>query len=100
MDAVFVNGKLYKIDPPSLLKIDNSSFEWMNSNKSSEYSNNSLKLKFQKDSFHQIKANYLVAAVDFKSYFGKFSGELTTEDGHHIKFEDVFGFIEDFHARF
>ena len=65
-----------------------------------EYPKNTIELFFVKDHFHQLAANFIVSAVDFKSYFGKFSGEIKTEDGHHIRFENVFGFVEDFHARF
>ena len=60
---------------------------------------NSIVIKFERDHSHKLSANYLFTAIDFKSNFGRFSGRILTEDGHDISFKDVFGFFEDFHAR-
>ena len=97
-DSVFIDGKLYKLDPLVLHKVNKDHWKWNKAPEANHHST-SIQLEFKRVHEHSIGANYLVYNIDLNSNFGYFSGIIKTEDGQTIKFDDVFGFIEDFNAR-
>uniref|UniRef100_A0A7S3KR91 Uncharacterized protein n=1 Tax=Euplotes crassus TaxID=5936 RepID=A0A7S3KR91_EUPCR len=99
-DALIVDGKLYKLDPLLLTEVDDDHWEWTRG--STTKHKNTINLKFKRAHNHSIGTNFLVYNIDLSSNFGYFSGEIQIQNGKEtktIKFNDVFGFIEDFHAR-
>ena len=98
-DSIFVDGKLYKLDSMISTQKSENSYSWTKSEGHNAHPRNSIELTFERSHSHKLSANYLITAVDFKSNFGNYSGRIRTEDGHDITFTNVFGFFEDFHAR-
>lgn len=98
-DAVFVDGKLFKLDPLVMQRVSDSHWKWKSHPDVNQHSKNIVELEFHKDDTHTLHFNYLLYEIKLKSNFGKFSGKIKTEKGHTITFKDKFGFIEDFRAR-
>lgn len=48
---------------------------------------------------HSERINALIMASDFKQFYGRFSGSLTTENGHTIQLNRQLGFVEDHYAK-
>ena len=92
-DSIFVDGKLYKLDPMIFTQKSENSYAWIKSEGIKTHPRNSIELSFKRAHSHKLSANYLITAVDFKSNFGTYSGRIQTEDGHDITFENVFGFF-------
>ncbi|CAI2372172.1 unnamed protein product [Moneuplotes crassus] len=108
-DAVFVDGKLYKLDPLILVKETEDHWKWVKAEQSNTHSN-SLKLEFNRAHHHSVGVEYpldflkyvIPFKVDLDANYGFYSGEIKINESKiaklSIKFDDVFGFIEDFHA--
>ncbi len=58
-----------------------------------------LDLTFESEGQHRERLDLGLAASDFKQIFGRFSGELRTEDGERIAIRAVRGFVEDQYAK-
>lgn len=58
-----------------------------------------LELTFESEGQHRERLDLGLAASDFKQIFGRFSGELRTEDGDTIPIREVRGFVEDQYAK-
>ena len=99
-DALFIDGKIYKLDALIIKKISNN--EWsIKSYKgnSIKYPKNEVDIIFKIANRHKTYQNYILIEVDFNSNFGYFSGNLKTADGHKIDFENQFGFVEEMFSR-
>ena len=97
-DSVFVDGKLYKLDPHVLHRVTDDHWKYEKADSSTK-NGNKLTLEFHKASTHSIGANFIFYNIDLKSNYGYFTGSIETSDNKVVKFENQFGFIEDFHAR-
>lgn len=58
-----------------------------------------LALTFESEGQHRERLDLGLAASDFKQIFGRFSGELRTEDGDTVAIRAVRGFVEDQYAK-
>lgn len=98
-DAVFIDGKIYKLDPLVMTQVADGHWKWVKYPKLNNHPKNSLEIEFKRDSQHGLTDNLLFISVDLISNYGKFSGRIKTEDGHDIEFKDKFGFFEDMHSK-
>lgn len=96
-DSVFVDEKLYKLDPMMIDTQNPDHLKWKSSNITN--TKNHLSLEFVPQSDHTMYKNYGLIYLNFKSNYGHYKGRITTSDGHNITFEKVFGILEDVHIR-
>mmetsp|Transcript_19510 Transcript_19510/g.22703 ORF Transcript_19510/g.22703 Transcript_19510/m.22703 type:complete len:92 (-) Transcript_19510:26-301(-) len=90
---------MYKLDALVMKKETEDDWVWESHPDIKNFPENVLQLKFKRAHTHPIGTNYLLYYVNLSSNFGYFSGTIRTDQGLEISFKDVFGFIEDFHAR-
>mmetsp|Transcript_6958 Transcript_6958/g.6134 ORF Transcript_6958/g.6134 Transcript_6958/m.6134 type:complete len:391 (+) Transcript_6958:3-1175(+) len=98
-DTVVVDGKLYKLDSHVLYRVTDDHWKWERAEDANTQHGNKINLEFKKADQHSVGANFLFYNIDLQSSYGFFSGTIETSDGKKVKFEKVFGFVEDFHAR-
>lgn len=97
-DAIFVDGKLYKLDTLVLNKKDNVWSIESYQGKNTKYKENQIKLQFKVHKRHTITENLVLIQIDFNSNYGYYSGSIKTAD-HDLKFGDKFGLLEEMFSR-
>lgn len=97
-DAVFIDGKLHKLDSLIMKEVTADHWTWERHPQLHQHKDVSIDLEFRRSESHSIGDNFLFFFMNLKSNFGHFSGSIKV-NGETINFDNVFGFIEDFHAR-
>lgn len=78
-DALFIDGKLFKLDATVVDKVNEKKWKFRTYQKSWKFAQNSIDLVFDIEDSHYIKENYIITKINFKSNYGKVSGTVEFE---------------------
>ena len=96
-DAMFLNGKLYKLDATIVEKVSDKVWKFRTYDKDQKYAKNWIDLTYEIEDTHYIKENYIITKINFKSNYGKVSGTFTFGD-KTIKISQKFMIVEEMAA--
>lgn len=99
-DSIYVDGKLYKLDPTVVEKVSEKkwTFKSFRGDKSLvKFPKNAMDLIFTIDNDHTMNKDFVLVKLNFKSIYGRVSGTFTYE-GKTLKITDKFMFVEEMTA--
>jgi hypothetical protein len=89
-DSLYIDGKLYRMDATVVKILDDKRWHFSTQVRyqdEKKWPRNKINLTFVIEDEHSMKEDYLVLKVDFKSVYGRVSGDLYYE-GEHIEIKD------------
>lgn len=86
-----------------LLKVDTVRFEYDRDDLLAPWrvtsQDGQVVLAFTPDGRHREHLNLMLFASNFNQIFGRFNGEIHTNDGRHVKVDNLYGFVEEQYAK-
>ncbi|MFE8072667.1 DUF2804 domain-containing protein [Marinobacteraceae bacterium S3BR75-40.1] len=94
-NAIWLDGQLHKVGQ--------ARFEFNRFDRSSPWvvtsSDGRVDLRFEPEGYRSERTNALLIATNFRQFYGRFYGRLTTGGGETVAVDGLPGFMEDHYAR-